>query len=110
VCNRRPVHDDCIYCEECQYEVLLQAPLRKATIGLPAVLGESFDAVFGVGRGSLHESRCRATTAKRGLLRSTRMPITAVCKFVSQPPVLTAAIFGGIKGALRIPSVSFQYL
>jgi hypothetical protein len=58
----------------CQYEVLLQAPFRKATIGLPAVLGESFDGMLGVGRGSLHECRCRATTAKRGLLRSTHMP------------------------------------
>jgi hypothetical protein len=33
----------------CQYEVLMQAPLRKATIRLPAVLGESFDGMLGVG-------------------------------------------------------------
>jgi hypothetical protein len=31
-------------------------------------------------------------------------------RLLSQPAVLTSAIFGGIKGALRIPSLSFQYL
>src|SRR6266481_98166 len=29
---------------------------------------------------------------------------------LSQPPVLNSRIFGGTKGALRIPSLSFQYL
>src|SRR5256885_10401907 len=28
---------------------------------------------------------------------------------LSRPPALTSGLFGGVKGALRIPSLSFQY-